>query len=44
MIFLQERKKMKDKYFFDSNIFIYAVLESSNDQDIKKKISSFILD
>jgi predicted nucleic acid-binding protein len=28
---------MKDKYFFDTNIFIYAFLESCNDRDIQKK-------
>lgn len=28
---------MKDKYFFDTNIFIYAVLESNNQKDIRKK-------
>ncbi|WP_017294705.1 PIN domain-containing protein [Geminocystis herdmanii] len=28
---------MKDKYFFDTNVFIYALLESSNEKDISKK-------
>ncbi|MBF2057296.1 MAG: hypothetical protein IGQ45_08740 [Cyanobacterium sp. T60_A2020_053] len=28
---------MKDKYFFDTNIFIYAVLEPCNEKDIYKK-------
>lgn len=28
---------MKDKYFFDSNIFIYSVLESDNEKDLQKK-------
>ncbi|MBD2395851.1 PIN domain-containing protein [Cyanobacterium aponinum FACHB-4101] len=28
---------MKDKYFFDTNVFIYALVESSNEKDIGKK-------
>jgi len=28
---------MKDKYFFDTNVFIYALLESGNEKDIGKK-------
>lgn len=28
---------MKDKYFFDSNIFIYSVLQSDNEEDKRKK-------
>jgi len=28
---------MKDRYFFDTNIFIYAVLETDNESDLAKK-------
>ena len=36
---------MKDKFFFDSNIFIYSVLESDNEEDkLKKEIALSLIE